>query len=47
MFAINIVNLKTLKYHVFFKKILVISLGYGQCGREYKKHLKKKNHLKY
>ena len=38
---------KNPKISCIFQKTLVISLGYGQCGREYKKHLKKKNHLKY
>ena len=46
MFAINIENLKTLKYHIFLKKTLDLSIYYSKCGHEDKKYLKKKNQLK-
>ena len=47
MSAINIENLKTLKYHIF-KKILSLSIACGKCGAmNVKKYLKKKNQLKY
>ena len=47
MFAINIENLKPLKYHIFFKKTLDLSVVYGKCCHEYKKTFKEKNPLKY
>ena len=38
MFAINIENLKKLKYHIFFlKKTLSFSIVYSKCGHEYEK----------
>ena len=40
MFVINIEKLKTLKYHIFFKKT-DLSIVCGKCGHEYKrKYLK-------
>ena len=39
MFAINIENLKILKYHIFLKKTLGISIVYSKCGHEYKKSI--------
>ena len=41
MFAINITNLNTLKYHI------CLSIFYRKCGHEYKKYLKTKDQLKY
>ena len=47
MSAINIENLKTLKYHIF-KKTLSLSIACGKCdAMNVKKYLKKKNQLKY
>ena len=37
----------TLKHHVFLKETLGISIVSSKCGDEYKRHLKKKNKLKY
>ena len=38
MFAINIENLKKLKYHVFLKKTLFcLSFVYSKCSHEYEK----------
>ena len=39
MFAINIENLKKLKYYIF-KKTLSISIVYSKCGHEYEKKFK-------
>ena len=39
-------KLKSLK-HIFLKKTLGLSIVYIKCGHKYKKHLKKKNQLKY
>ena len=36
MFAMEIEHLKTLKYNMFFKKILNPSIGYSKYGHEYK-----------
>ena len=41
MFATNIENLKTLKYHIFKKKTLDLPINYSKCGHEYKKIFKK------
>ena len=46
MFAINIENLKTIKYNLFKKKTLDLSIVYSKCGHEYIKYLKKKIQLK-
>ena len=40
-------NLKTQKYHIFWKKTLGISVACIKCGNEYKKYFKKKNQLKF
>ena len=37
MFAINIENLKKLKYNVFLKKTLNLFIVYSECGHEYEK----------
>ena len=47
MSAINIENLKKLKYHTLKKKTLGLSNVYSKCGHEHEKNLKKKNQLKY
>ena len=41
MFAINIENLKNLKYYIF-KKTLSISIVYSKHGHEYQKLFKEK-----
>ena len=46
MFPINTGNLETLKYHIFFKKILGLSTVYSKHGHDYKK-IVKKSQLKY
>ena len=38
MFAINIENLKRLKY-IFFKKTLSLPIAYSKCGNEYEKNI--------
>ena len=38
MFAINIENLKELKY-IYFKKTLSLPIVYSKCGHEYKKSI--------
>ena len=40
MFAINIENLKKLKYHMFLKITLSLSVVYSKCGHEYKQIFK-------
>ena len=40
MFAINIENLKKLKYHIFKKKTLSLSIVYSKCSHEYEKIIK-------
>ena len=46
MFAINIENLKTLKYHIFKKKKkLSFSIVSCQCGHEYKKIFKEEESI--
>ena len=48
MFPINMENLKKLKYHIFKKNILSLSIVCRKCGHEYeKKRLKKKNQLQH
>ena len=48
MFAIDIENLKALKYHIFFKKTLGLSIVWSKCSHKYRKYLQKKNNkLKY
>ena len=42
MFAVNIENLKTLKYHIFKKKALSLSIVYSKCRHEYEKIFKEK-----
>ena len=37
MFAINIENLKTLKFDIFFKETLDLSIVCSKYGHEYKK----------
>ena len=37
MFPINMENLKKLKYHIFKKNILSLSIVYCKCGHEYEK----------
>ena len=39
MFAINIENLKKLKYSIFLKKTLSLSIVYRKCGRKYEKNI--------
>ena len=34
MFAINKENLKKLKYHIFLKNTLSLSIVYSKCGHE-------------
>ena len=43
MFAINIENLKKLKYHIFLKKALSISVVYSKCEHEYEKMFKEES----
>ena len=38
MFAINIENLKKIKYHIFLE-ILSLSIVYSTCGHEYEKNI--------
>ena len=40
MFEMNIENLKTLKYQIFFKNTLGLSIVSSKCGHEYKKIFK-------
>ena len=40
MLAINIENLKRLKYYTFFKKALSFSIAYSKCGHEYEETFK-------
>ena len=40
VFVVSIENLKTLKYHTFSKKTLVISIICSKCGSEDEKTLK-------
>ena len=40
VFVVSIENLKTLKYHTFSKKTLVISIICSKCGSEDQKTLK-------
>ena len=42
MFAINIENLRTLKYQIFFKKT-DLSIVYSKCGHGYKKIFKEED----
>ena len=37
MFEINTENHEKLKYHIFFKKHLSLSIVYCRCGHEYQK----------
>ena len=37
MFVVNIENLKTLKYHIFFVKTLVLSIICSKCGNKIEK----------
>ena len=43
MFAINIENLKTLKYHILLKKTLGLSIACSKCVHKYKKIFKKES----
>ena len=43
MFAINIENLKSLKYHMFLKNILDLSVVYSRSGYEYKRIFKERD----
>ena len=45
MLAINIENLKKLKYHTFLKKTLSLSIVYSKCGHEYQKIFKEKESI--
>ena len=45
MFAINTENLNALKYHIFLKKTLGLSICFSKSDHEYKKYVKKKNQL--
>ena len=45
--AINIENLRKLKYHIFSRKTLSVSIAYSRCVMNMKKYLKIKNQLKY
>ena len=45
MFAINILNLKTLKYHIFFKKALSLSIVHSKCGHGYEKIFKEEESI--
>ena len=49
MLAINIENLKTVKYHIFLKKTSGLSIVCSKCVYKYIKkiYLKEKNQLKY
>ena len=47
MFAINIENLQTLKYHIFLEKHKLFLLFTVSVVMNIKKYLKKKNQLKY
>ena len=44
---VTIENAKTLKYHTFSKKTLVLSIICSKCGNEDEKYLKKKNQKGY
>ena len=39
-FVVSIENLKTLKYHTFSKKTLVVSIICCKCGNEEEKNIK-------
>ena len=43
--AINIENLRKLKYHIFSKKTLSVSIVYSRCGHEYEKIFKDKGSI--
>ena len=47
MFAIDIEDSITLKYHMFSEKknTLSLSIGYSKCGHEYKKMFKKEESI--
>ena len=45
MFAINIKNLKTLKYYILKKKTLDLFFAYSKCGHEYKKLFKEEESI--
>ena len=47
MFATNIESIKTLKYHILFKKALDFPIVYSKCGHEYKKIFINKIQLRY
>ena len=47
MFAVNIANLKKLKYHMFLKKHEVFLLFTVSVVMHMKKYLKKKNQFEY
>ena len=44
-FTINIENLKKLKYHIFKKKTLSLSIVYSKCGHEYGKIFKEEQSI--
>ena len=44
MFAINIENVKKLKYHIL-KKTLSLSIVYSTCGHEYEKIFKEEESI--
>ena len=45
IFAINIENLKTLKYHTFKKETLGLTILYSNCGHEYKRIFNEKESI--
>ena len=45
MFQINIENLKTLKYHIFLKTTIDLSIANSNCGNECKKILKEEESI--
>ena len=47
LFVINTENLKTKNHHLFSKGTLGLSIVFSKCVIRYKKHLKRKNQLKY
>ena len=46
MFAINIEQLKTIKYHIVFLRKIDLSIVYSKCGHEYKKIFKEECSIK-
>ena len=46
LFVVNMKNLKTLKYHTFSKKTLVLSIIVSKCGSKDEKILKEEESIK-